>query len=130
VKINQTPTDVSVGNQQAFTPMVRVSDDGTVTVTYYDFRANQTAPAITPLLTDAFAIHCHAATDDCSDPDSWTDEVRLTDASFDMTQAPFAGGNFVGDYEGLDTNGTDFFPFFSMPHGDDPASVFVRSVGP
>ena len=130
VKINQTPTDISVGNQQAFTPMVRVSDDGTVTVTYYDFRANETAPAINPLLTDAFAIHCHAATDDCSDPDSWTDEVRLTDASFDMRQAPFAGGNFVGDYEGLDTNGTDFFPFFSMPHDDDPASVFVRSVGP
>ena len=130
VKINQTPTDISLGNQQAFTPMVRVSDDGTVTATYYDFRANETAPAITPLLTDAFAIHCHAAADDCTDPDSWTDEVPLTDASFDMTQAPFANGNFVGDYEGLETDGTDFFPFFSMPHGDDPASVFVRSVGP
>jgi hypothetical protein len=127
VKINQTPTDIPVGNQQAFTPMVRVSDDGTVTVTYYDFRNN------TPdddLLTDAWAIHCHAATDDCSDPGSWTEEERLTDASFDMTQAPFAGGSFVGDYVGLDTDGTDFFPFFSTPHDGDPASVFVRSVGP
>jgi hypothetical protein len=127
VKINKTPTDIPVGNQQAFTPMVRVSDDGTVTVTYYDFR-NNTAAADLP--TDAWAIHCHATTDDCSDPASWTDEVRLTDQSFNMKQAPFAGGNFVGDYEGLDTDGTTFFPFFSMPHGDDPASVFVRPIGP
>jgi hypothetical protein len=127
VKINQTPDLPNDLNEQAFTPMVRVSDDGTVTVTYYDFR-NNTPTADLP--TDAWAIHCHPATDDCSDPDGWTDEVRLTDESFDMTQAPFAGGYFVGDYVGLDTDGTQFFPFWSMPHGDDPASVFVRPVGP
>jgi hypothetical protein len=127
VKINQTPTDIPVGNQQAFTPMVRVSDDGTVTVTYYDFRNNTPAA---DLPTDAWAIHCHSATSDCSDPSSWTDEVRLTDVSFDMKQAPFAGGFFVGDYEGLDTDGTSFFPFFSMPHDGDPASVFVGDLSP
>jgi hypothetical protein len=127
VKINRTPTNIPVGNQQAFTPMVRVSDDGTVTVTYYDFRNNTPDP---DLRTDAFAIHCHAATDDCTDPSSWTDEVRLTDASFDMRQAPFANGWFVGDYVGLDTDGTNQFPFWSMPHGGDPASVFVRELSP
>jgi hypothetical protein len=127
VKINQTPTDIPVGNQQAFTPMVRVSDDGTVTVTYYDFRNNTPDP---DLRTDAFAIHCHAVTDDCTDASSWTDEVRLTEESFDMRQAPFANGWFVGDYVGLDTDGTNQFPFWSMPHDGDPSSVFVRALSP
>jgi hypothetical protein len=130
VKINQTPDLPNDLNEQAFTPMVRVSDDGTVTVTYYDFRNNTPAAS---LLTDAWAIHCHAATDDCTDPSSWTDEVRLTeppDGPFDMNLAPFAGGNFVGDYVGLDTDGTSQFPFWSMPSAGDPANVFVRELSP
>ena len=104
-----------------------MSDDGTVTVTYYDFRNNTEESS---LLTDAFAIHCHSATEDCSEASSWGDEVRLTNDSFDMKQAPFANGSFVGDYEGLDTDGTNFFPFWSMPAGGDPANIFVRELIP
>jgi hypothetical protein len=128
VKINQTPDLADDSNEQAFTPMVRVADDGTVTVTYYDFRNNTTDPDTLP--TDAWAIHCHAATDDCTNPGNWTDEVRLTDPSFDMEDAPVARGFFVGDYVGLDTDGTNMFPFWSMPHGSDPASIFVRELTP
>jgi Neuraminidase (sialidase) len=131
VRINQTPDLANDLNEQAFTPMVRVADDGTVTVTYYDFRAeeDEAAPG-TALNTDAFAIHCHAHEVDCSDPDNWTDEVRLTDQSFDMRQAPFANGSFVGDYVGLDTDGSTMFPFWSMPSDGDPANVFVRTLTP
>jgi hypothetical protein len=128
IKINQTPDLPNDLNEQAFTPMVRVAEDGTVTVTYYDFRNNTPDPMTLP--TDAFAIHCHAASEDCSDPASWGDELQLTDASFDMRQAPFANGFFVGDYVGLDTDGTSQFPFWSMPHDGDPASVFVRKLSP
>jgi hypothetical protein len=128
IKVNQTPTDVAVGNQQAFTPMVDVSSDGTVGVSYYDFRNNEADPAV--LGTDAFLAHCHPATTSCADPDSWGEEVRLTDATFDMGQAPVARGFFTGDYEGLDVAGTDFFPLWSMPHGSDPSSVFIRRVTP
>jgi hypothetical protein len=127
VKINQTPDLPGDLNDQAFTPMVSVADDGTVTVTYYDFRNNTSDPS---LLTDAWAIHCHSASADCSDPANWTDEVRLTPTSFDMKQAPFARGNFVGDYEGLGTDGTNFFPFWSMPAGGDPANIYVRALTP
>jgi hypothetical protein len=127
IKINQTPDLSNDLNEQAFTPMVRVADDGTVTVTYYDFRNNTADP---DLLTDAFAIHCHAASVDCSDPASWGDEVQLTADSFDMRQAPFANGFFVGDYVGLDTDGANMFPFWSMPHDGDPSSVFVRELTP
>ena len=39
--------------------------DGTVTVTYYDFRNNTASPAT--LDTDYFAVHCHAS---CASPGS------------------------------------------------------------
>jgi hypothetical protein len=47
-----------------------------------------------------------------------------------MNIAPDAGGYFVGDYEGLDTDGVDFFAFFSQSHGSDPASVFFSRISP
>jgi hypothetical protein len=46
-----------------------------------------------------------------------------------MLDAPFAGGFFTGDYEGLAATG-DFLTFFSQPHGTDPSSAFFRRVGP
>ena len=124
VKVNQTPTNIPIGNQQAFTPSVDVSSDGTVAVTYYDFRFNDEG---TDLKTDYWVVHCDAA---CASAASWGDEIRLTNASFDMRQAPFAGGFFTGDYEGLASAGNDFGAFFSQPQGADPGDIFFRRVGP
>ena len=125
IKVNRTPTGISAGNQQAFTPSVHVSENGTVGVTYYDFRNNMTDAATLP--TDYWIVHCHA---DCSSGSSWVDEARLTDASFDMRKAPNAGGFFTGDYEGLTAVGDRFGAFFSAPHGTDPSSAFYRTAGP
>ena len=80
-----------------------------------------------PLLTDYWVVHCHTA---CNNAANWGDEVQLTDESFDMRQAPFAGGFFTGDYEGLASAGNDFGAFFGQPHGTDPGSIFFRRVGP
>jgi len=126
IQINRTPIDIPSGNQQAFTPSIAVAFDGTIGVTYYDFRNNTAAGT---LLTDYFIVHCHAATTSCTSPADWV-ETRLTDTSFDMRQAPFAFGFFTGDYEGLGVAGSKFGAFFAMPHGSDPASVFFRRVGP
>lgn len=128
VKVNQTPTTIPVKNQQAFTPSVHVMADGTVAVTYYDFRNND---AEAPLWTDYFVVHCHpdATPTACTSPGDWHDEIRLTNISFDMRQAPFAGGFFTGDYEGLASTGMDFAAFFSQTHGSDPGSIFFRRVG-
>ena len=127
IKVNLTPTDVPPGNQQAFTPSVHVAADGTIAVTYYDFRNNTDAES---LLTDYFLVHCHP-TDPatCTDSANWGDEVQLTDSSFDMRLAPFANGFFTGDYEGLSSIGEAFTPFFSQSHGTDPSSTFFRTVG-
>jgi hypothetical protein len=128
IKVNQTPTDIPLGNQQAFDPMVTVGDDGTVSVFYYDFR-NNTADGGATTPTDAFVVHCHADSEDCTDPGSWGDEIRVTDASFDSRRAPVARGFFLGDYVGLHTDGTSFFPFFTQSSAADPATIFVREVG-
>ncbi|MDQ3867725.1 MAG: exo-alpha-sialidase, partial [Actinomycetota bacterium] len=112
IKVNQTPTDIPLGNQQAFTPSVEVAADGTIGITYYDFRNNT---SVDPLLTDYFLATCNPASTDCSDSANWT-ETKLTDTSFDMRQAPFAGGFFTGDYEGLASAGDDFLTLWSMPH--------------
>ena len=93
-------------DRQAFTPAVHVADDGTVGVTFYDFRNNTAADGI--LATDQFAVHCHA---DCTQTASWA-ETQVTPTSFDMRRAPFARGYFVGDYEGLTTVGRTFVSFF------------------
>lgn len=124
IDIDQSPAGV-----HAFTPMVKVSDDGTVGVSYYDFRNNTSDPNTLP--TDEWLVHCHPGTADCSDPASWGDEQRMTVTSFDMELAPVARGYFVGDYEGLGVDGNDLLPLWSMPHGSDQSSVFIRrAAGP
>jgi hypothetical protein len=127
IKVNQTPTGIPIGNQQAFTASVDVSSNGTVAVTYYDFRHNTSD---TPLLTDYFIVHCDATSPTaCTAAPSWHEELRLTNASFDMRQAPDAGGFFTGDYEGLANAGPAFATFFSQPHGTDRSSTFFRRAG-
>jgi hypothetical protein len=129
VKVNKTPTGIPSGNQQAFVPAVDVSENGTVSVTYYDFRHNTTNPDTLP--TDYWMVHCHpSSTRDCSESGDYGQETRLTTTPFDMEKAPVAGGYFVGDYEGLANDGDDFTPFFSQTRGTDPASIYFRRVGP
>jgi hypothetical protein len=127
IKVNQTPDLANNLNEQAFTPMVQVLDDGTVGVSYYDFRSNTADNgATTP--TEAFVAHCHAASEDCSVAASWGDEVAVTDAPFDSRRAPVARGFFLGDYVGLGQNGTAFFPFFTVTTATDPANIVTREV--
>src|SRR5438093_7249952 len=73
------------------------------------------------------AVHCHAA---CGSRSSWGNEVRLTDTSFDMLNAPVARGLFLGDYMGLAASGHDALAVFTQPHGADASSVFFRRTGP
>jgi hypothetical protein len=128
IKVNQTPDLANNLNEQAFTPMVQVLDDGTVGVSYYDFRSNTADNgATTP--TEAFVAHCHAASEDCSVAASWDEEVAVTDAAFDSRRAPVARGFFLGDYVGLGQSGSAFFPFFTVTTATDPANIVSREVG-
>jgi hypothetical protein len=126
IKVNQTPTNIPAGDQQAFTPSVAVAANGTVGVTYYDFRNNTPAPG---LLTDCWIAH---ADNHFTDPASWSQENRLTDASFDLELAPrTSSGFFVGDYKGLASAGNNFDALFSQAVStNDPASIFFRDPPP
>src|SRR5262249_5845819 len=84
IKVDQTPRSTTPGEEQAFVPGVHVAADGTVAVTYYDFRNNDANPGVP---TDYWIVRCHA---DCADPTSWGGEERLTTGSFDIEQAPAA----------------------------------------
>jgi hypothetical protein len=126
IKINKTPTNLSDANRQAFTPAVSVAPDGTIAVSYYDFRNNTPASGA---LTDAWMIRCRPTpSKPATDPANWGGEVRLTDASFDIERAPDAEGLFLGDYEGLAASGYDFVSIFAQPHGSDRDSIFFRSA--
>jgi hypothetical protein len=125
VKINQTPTSIPAGDQQAFTPTVKVAADGTVGVTYYDFRNNTAAPGLT---TDYWFIHCHGS---CTDPARWA-ETHVA-GPFDEEQAAFARGFFLGDYEGMVTIGNVFGPFYDQAvsrAADNPSDVFYSTLTP
>jgi hypothetical protein len=117
IKVNQTPSGVA-----AFTPSVEVAADGTVGVSYYDFRNNTPAPGA---LADAFIVHSH-------DGGATWSENRLTPTSFDIEQAPVARGYFLGDYEGLTSAGSTFMPFFdqAVTAPANPTGVFFSTVGP
>lgn len=122
VKVNLTPGNANPLRQQAFVPSVAVAG-GVVGVSYYDFRNDDGSGE----LADHWLAHCHG---NCANSGSWGDEIRLTETSFDISQAPVARGLFLGDYMGLTSDGTSFLAFFMQPHDSDQASGFFRRIGP
>jgi hypothetical protein len=134
IPIDQTPANLSPLNRQAFLPAIQVAADGTIGVSYYDFRNNTTSD--NGVRTDAWIVCCRPGTD-CTNPASWrNNEVRLTDTSFDLQRAPLTtggltgGGYFLGDYTGLKAVGRDFLALFVVTKDDGPATVVFRRVGP
>jgi hypothetical protein len=132
VPVNRTPLSVPPLDRQAFLPAVAVGADGTLAVSYYDFRFNDPSDGTR---TDAFIVFCRPG-EACTDPASWGDEVRLTDASFDLRRAPLTtggltgGGSFLGDYTGLEAVGGEFLAFFPVTTAADPASIAFRRLSP
>lgn len=117
VQVNRDPAVA------AFIPSVHVRQDGSIGVTYYDFRSN--TPDTATLFTDAWLTRSR-------DGLSWR-ESRVA-APFDLDKAPNAGGLFLGDYQGLVSIGPLFVPVFvkTTPGADtvDRDDVFSRLALP
>jgi len=127
VQVNQTPNTVPPLDRQAWNPTVAVAADGTVAVSYYDFRNNTAARGA---LTDYWLAFEHpSATAPATNPANWS-EVRLTDTSFNLEQAAtrFNGDFWLGDYDGLAAAGNDFAAVWAMPDGSSTGkeSIFFR----
>ncbi len=125
IQVNATPPG-SNQNSQAFTPSVAVGSDGAVTVTYYDFRNNTPSPAT--LDTTHWASHCHPASENCANPASWNEETQVS-PTFNIREAPFARGYFIGDYMGLDFGG-GFATAWGSTLGGGPSSIFSNTLTP
>jgi hypothetical protein len=128
IPVNRTPGNIAVANWQAFIPAVAVAADGTIGVTYYDFRFNDARPG---MLTDYWLVHCHpSAKTPANNAASWTSEVRLTGQSFDIERVAPGDVYFIGDYQGLASVGSEFLPVWSQPHDNDFNSIYFRRAGP
>ncbi len=123
---------------QGFIPTVNARADGMIGVSYFDMRSNTIDP--TTLLTDYWLATSR-------DGVNWTD--RRIAAAFDLSVAPIARGYFLGDYMGLVSAGSNFYPFYTrtnsgtianrndvfmtpinVPTSSAQASVWVRAVEP
>jgi len=113
VIINKTPPSRNPYKMQAFVPSVEVASGSRVFVTYYDFR-NDVAGANSPELADYWGIRCNAPASNCRSAAAWGSEIRLTQTSFNILNAPYAGGYFLGDYEGLVRQGVDVRALFAI----------------
>jgi hypothetical protein len=91
----------SVASVPAFTPSVAVRADGTIGVSYFDFRNDSADPGTLP--TDYWFTSS-------IDGMHWS-EQHIT-GPFDLDLAPDAGGLFLGDYQSIAVIGQTFVPFF------------------
>jgi len=96
---------------QAFTPSVQIQPDGTIGVSYYDFR-DDTADAKT-LLTSYWLAQSTNGT-------QWR-ESRIAQP-FDLELAPDSSGLFLGDYQALVGSGGAFVPFYAQTNNQGTAN--------
>jgi hypothetical protein len=109
----QTWTQLGVVNDalgtDAHTPSVEVAADGTVAVSYYDFRFNG-VNAGDGLVTAHWIRRS-------TDGGASFGRDGLLGTTFDTRKAPYALGYFLGDYDGLATVGNAFKPFWTSTQG-------------
>ena len=105
VRVNREP------NVPAFSPTVTVRDDGTIGVTYFDFRNNTTDPSTLP--TDFWLAQS-------ADGVAWRESHVA--GPFDLALAPNAEGLFLGDYHALASIGTTFVPFYVRTNDGNPGN--------
>jgi len=128
IKVNQTPRNANACREQAFIPTIAAANDGRhLVATYYDFRNDTNTPAGNEA-TDTFAVGCDVWSD-CSKARSWGGEARLTNTSFNILDAPFAGGHFLGDYMGLAAiDWSSVVPIFGIATGPNLTADFTRVI--
>ena len=127
IRVNMTPQSATRLRNQAFVPSVAVGKDHQVAVTYYDFRNDRSGAEER---VDYFAVFCTPSDKvRCDQRRSWGDgrrqlrDKRITRESFNILDAPVAGGHFLGDYMGLVPGRQGFIPAFGIAHGHDRVSI-------
>ena len=126
VLINKTPNSTNKLRNQAFIPSVEVGAGHQVFVTHYDFR-NDTNNGKESV--DMWAISCNIFLGaNCRTAGGWGNEVRLTDTSFNILDAPVARGHFLGDYQGLVNAGGTVKALFGKAVGTNVNDMFMANI--
>jgi hypothetical protein len=105
VEINSLPS------VPAFTPSVAIMPDGTIGVSYFDFR-NNTSDRNQLVTNDWFTSS--------TDGVHWSEQP--VSGPFDLDLAPDAEGLFLGDYQSLAVIGQAFVPFFVQTNNQGSAN--------
>ena len=117
VRVNGDPTT------PAFTPSIAVDDRGDVGISYYDLRTLRPGNTTTLPTSTWLTVSPRGGTR--------FGHERPVAPVFDHLLAPFAGGLFLGDYEGLAAFDETFRAFFvttnAGPPGN-PTDVFFRQL--
>jgi hypothetical protein len=110
--------------QAAFTGTVAVNAAGQVAVTYYDFRKFDPDK---PGLPTSYWMRVSSPGGTNFGPD-----INVGGAPFNMLKAPYAGGYFTGDYEGLAARGNKFVSLFcaTTKQPNNPTDCYVAQVKP
>jgi len=102
---------------EAFEPSIHVRADGTITVSYYDFRNDTADPNTLPTI-----LWLTRSTDAVN----WQESAVA--GPFDLDYAPYARGLFLGDYQGLTSMGSISEPFFVMTNNSTSNRTDVFSA--
>ncbi|MFC9283021.1 sialidase family protein [Streptomyces collinus] len=108
----RAPELVSPKGVPAFSPSTAVDERGTLALTYYDLRFLK--PGNTTTLPTAYQL----ATWPHGNPGRRSE--RRISPVFDWLQAPFSGGYFLGDYQGLVAAGTGVRAVLTQAHSGAP----------
>jgi hypothetical protein len=103
VKANDTP--LTARGLHAFTPAIQVDDAGRVGVLYYDLRFDTNYKDDSIITAEWLAVS--------TDGGRTFGPSQQVTPPFDHQYAAFAGGYFLGDYQGLGNAGNAFLPFFA-----------------
>ena len=125
IRINQPGAALDDPNDQGIIPSLDVASDGTVAVSYYDFRQNTGAESVS---TDHWLVRCRGRVVSCTDRSNWSESHVA--GPFDIEIAPKSMGLFLGDYMGLAAVGRRFALFFvqSSLLASNRTNVFVRRM--
>ena len=116
-----TPTLVdSPSDPAAFTPAITVNGRGQVGISYYTLNPSLNTLPIAVLPTDFWFTRG-------TGPNPQFTQRQRVYGSFNIKAAPFAGGFFLGDYEGITTSQGDrgFLPFFGITNCSDPSCLAI-----
>jgi hypothetical protein len=102
----------------AFTPALAVASNGSVGITYYDFRSDDASDSGRLMVAQWLATSTDGGA---------TFADAMIGGPFDLRSAPLEhGAYFLGDYQALVSSGPVFLPFFVAVPGSGPSSVFFR----